>query len=90
MIITLKGLLLSIITLQQPSNYNYSIAALISKHSYGVVLAPAPPATKIHLLHHVISLYVIIKMATPHAQAHGLVKDENPYYFQYWIFYINE
>jgi len=31
------------------------------------------PTTKIYLLHHVISLYVIIKMATPRVQAKGLV-----------------
>ena len=31
---------------------------------------------KIHLLHHVISVYIIIKITIPHAQAHGLVKDE--------------
>ena len=31
------------------------------------------PATKIHLLHHVISVYVIIKMAVAHTTAHCLV-----------------
>ena len=39
------------------------------------------PATKLHLLHHVISLYVIIKMATLRAHAYGLVRDENRCYF---------
>jgi len=35
------------------------------------------PATKIHLLYHVIILYNN-QMATLHGQFHGLVKDENP------------
>ena len=34
-------------------------------------------ATKIHLLHHVISVYVIIKMAAAHTKAHCLVTRRN-------------
>jgi len=37
-------------------------------------------ATKIHLLHHVIGVYVMIKLAILCAQVYGPVKDKNPHY----------
>ena len=38
------------------------------------------PATKIHLLHHVIRVYVIIKMAAARTKAHCLVTRRTCYY----------